>query len=351
MALTNIRRKIDLIDSKLLKLLNERMEQAIIARKFKAKIEDTGREKEILKKIERDTGELVSPEFCKTIFAEIITESKKLQKKDYGIIAFQGEHGAYSEMASKAWNNDLISIPCNTFDEVFKGVAQGSFEYGIVPVENTLGGVVGQVNDNLMRTDLHVVGAIEHPISHCLLTLPGTDHREIRRVYSHIQALQQCKHFLDRNNLEPIPYYDTAGAAKMLTEKMPDGTAVIASKFAAVLYNLDILKSGIEDLHTNKTRFLILSKNKIDTKGNKCSIMFSTEHKAGTLFNVLNYFAEAGLNLSRIESMPKEPGNYAFFLDFMGSENDAKVQEVLEKTEKNTSGFRFMGCYNEREIS
>lgn len=347
MGLKNIRDKIDAIDSKILKLLNTRMEQAIIARKYKNKVEDSGREQEILDRIESDTGELISPAFCKKLFSEIMNESKELQKKNYDIIAFQGEHGAYSEMAAKGWNKELISIPCNSFADVFNGVESGRFEYGIVPVENSLGGVVGDVNRNLMKTSLNIVGAIENPVEHCLLTLPGTNHRDIKKVYSHSQALSQCKNFLERNDLEPVPYYDTAGSAKMLSEERPEGVAVIASKFAAVLYNLEIIKSNIEDSSANKTRFFILSKEKTETNGNKCSIIFSTAHKAGTLFKVLELFAKANINLTRIESMPEQMLNYAFFLDFMGSDKDENIQNVLKEVKKHSKDVRFLGCYKE----
>ncbi len=350
MGLKNIRDKIDAIDSKILKLLNARMEQAIIARKYKQKVTDTGREQEILNRIESDTGELISPEFCKKLFTEIMTESKKLQEKNYDIIAFQGEHGAYSEMAAKAWNKKLISIPCNSFADVFNGVETGRYEYGIVPVDNTLGGIVGEVNNNLIHTDLKIVGAIENPVEHCLLTLPGTNHRDIKKVYSHSQALSQCKNFLERNDLEPVPFYDTAGSAKMLSEERPDGVAVIASKFAAILYNLEIIKSNIEDSKANKTRFVVLSKDREGVEGNKCSIIFTTEHKAGTLFRVLELFAKANINLTRIESMPKQLLNYAFFLDFMGSDKDEKIQKVLKEVEQNTAELKFLGCYKERKI-
>lgn len=349
MGLKSIRNKIDAIDSKILKLLNARMEQAIIARKYKNEVTDSGREKEILNRIESDTGELISPDFCKKLFTEIMSESKELQKKNFDIIAFQGEHGAYSEIAAKAWKKELISIPCNSFADVFNGVEKGRYEFGIVPVENTLGGVVGEVNKNMMETNLNIVGAIENPVEHCLLTLPGTNHRDIRKVYSHSQALSQCKNFLERNDLEPVPYYDTAGSAKMLSEERPEGVAVIASKFAAVLYNLEILKSNIEDTNANKTRFFVLAKNKCKEVGNKCSIMFTTEHKAGTLFSVLELFAKAEINLSRIESMPKQMLNYAFFLDFLGSDKDEKIQKVIQQVKKHSNGYRFLGCYKERK--
>jgi prephenate dehydratase/chorismate mutase/prephenate dehydratase len=326
------------------------MELALMAKKSKSQIEDREREKEVLDRIRRNSTGLINAEFIEKIYIEIIKESKHLQRKDYKLIAFQGEHGAYGEAASREWNSGLIPMPCGEFAEVFEGVTSGLYDYGIVPVENTLGGVVGQVNELLIHTDLNVVGAVELPIHLCLLTLPGTDHREIRAVYSHPQALAQCRHFLARNKLDPVQYYDTAGAARMLVEERPKGSAAIASKLSAQLYDLEIMKEDIEDLDRNMTRFLVLSKEENREEGNKCSIIFSTEHKAGTLFRVLEVFARENINLTRIESIPDEPGNYAFFLDFMGSNKDESVVRALEEVEEITRNFKLMGCYKERKV-
>lgn len=350
MNLKEIRKNIDVLDSKILKLLNGRMELALMARKFKSQIEDREREKKLLDRIRRNSTGLINAEFIERIYTEIIKESKHLQQKDYKLIAFQGEHGAYGEAASREWNSDLIPMPCGEFVEIFEGATSGLYDYGIVPVENTLGGVVGQVNELLINTDLNVVGAVELPIHLCLLALPGTDHREIRAVYSHPQALAQCRHFLARNKLEPVQYYDTAGAAKMLAEERPKGSAAIASKLSAQLYDLEIIKENIEDLDRNMTRFLVLSKEENREEGNKCSIIFSTEHKVGTLFRVLEVFARENINLTRIESIPTEPGNYAFFLDFMGSNKHESVVKALGEAEEITSNLKLMGCYKERKV-
>ena len=345
----NMRRAIELLDAKILKLLNDRMERAVIAKKFLSQIEDEERGTELLKRIKQKSTALIDARFIEKIYVEIIKESKNLQRKDYELIAFQGEHGAFGEVASREWNSDLIPVPCSEFAEILEGVESGLYAYGIVPVENTLGGVVGQVNELLINTKLNVVGAVELPIHLCLLALPETDHREIRAVYSDSQALAQCRHFLARNKLEPIQYYDTAGAAKMLAETAPKASAAIASKLCAELYNLEIIKEDIEDPNRNMTRFLVLSKAENREEGDKCSIIFSTEHKAGTLFRVLEVFARKNINLTRIESVPHEPGNYAFFLDFMGSNKDDNVVKVLAEVEKITSSLKLMGCYKERK--
>ena len=351
MTLKRIRRNIDLLDAKLMKLLNDRMEMALMAKKFKAEIKDSEREAEILDRIRRNATGLINGPFVEKLYMEILSESKKLQQHDYRLIAFQGEHGAYGEVASMEWDNRLITVACPEFAEIFEGVDSGLYNFGIVPVENRLGGVVGQVNQLFIQSDVHVVGAIELPIHLCLLVLPETDHREIRVVYSHSQTLAQCRQFLTRNKLEPVQYYDTAGAAKMLAETMPKASAVIASKLSAELYNLEIIKEDVEDSNRNITRFLVISNRENEEGGDKCSIVFSTAHKAGTLFRVLEVFAKANINLTRIESMPTDLGDYVFFVDFLGSNKDARVMEALRVAEDITSSFRLMGCYKEMKIA
>lgn len=350
MKLDEIRKNIDLIDSRIFKLLNDRMEQGLLAKKFKDRIEDPQREKELLARIRKNPNALLGAGFSEGLYKTVIAYSKKLQEQDLVITGFQGEHGAYSEEAVREFDSAYVTIPCTTFNEVFEGVNSGMYDYGIVPVENTLGGIVGPVNELLINTDLTIIGAIEMPVHHCLLMVPGTDHREIREVYSHSQALAQCRRFLSRNNLAPMPYYDTAGAARMLSETKPRGAACIAGKLAAELYNLDVLKENIEDSSINRTRFLMLAKTETTKEGGKCSITFTTEHKSGTLFGVLELFAGAGINLTRIESIPNEPGNYSFFLDFDGSLKDATVIETLDKAAKQTTGLKILGCYDEKVV-
>ena len=351
MNLETIRKNIDRLDSKILKLLKDRMEQALLAKRFKSRIEDAERENEVFERIQRASSGLMSTEFVEKIYLEIITECKRLQQNDWELIAFQGEHGAYGEVAARMWNSECIPMPCREFADVFEGVKEGLYDYGIVPVENTLGGVVGQVNELLINTDLNFVGAVELPIHLCLLALPETDHREIHSVYSHPQALAQCRRFLARNKLDPVQYHDTAGAAKMLAENRPKASAAIASKLSAELYHLEILKENIEDLDRNLTRFIVLSKQANREPGDKCSVIFSTEHKAGTLFRVLEVFAQKNINLTRIESIPDEPGSYAFFLDFVGSSKDKNVVSALEEVKGITRNFRLMGSYSERKVA
>ncbi len=351
MNLDRIRKEIDRVDTRLLNLLNERMALVLEARRYKDQAEDPKREKALFGLLEERATRLVDKAFIGKIFEAIVSKSKALQDTDHRLVGFQGKHGAYSELAARAWDPETVPIPTTSFEDVFEGVESGLFDYGVVPVENTLGGSVDQVNRLLIRSDLRIVGAVELPVHLCLLALPETDHREIRAAYSHPKALAQCRLFLHRNRIEPIHFSDTAGAAKMLAEERPRGAAAVASKACARLYRLEILKENIEDLDRNVTRFVVLSRQTQDLEGHKCSVVFSTEHKAGTLYRVLEIFAGQGINLTRIESIPASPGEYAFFLDFLGSTEEDKVRSALEQARKVTSRFRLMGCYKEVRAS
>lgn len=347
MELKDIREKIDLIDINIIKLLTERMEIALRASKLKPLIFDPIREKEVFNNIKNQSQGIINPDFSLKLFEIILSESRRLQELKLKLIGFQGEHGAYGHVAANHYNKSFIPIPCLEFADVFESVKTGKFDYGIVPVENSLEGAVTQVNDLLIVSDLHIIAEVNIPITHCLLTLPETNYPEITTIYSHPQALAQCRGFLYENKLESLPFYDTAGAAKMLSEKKTKATAVIASNLCSELYNLKIVKEAIEDHESNFTRFIILSRDEKREDGNKCSLIFSTQHKVGTLYTILKIFADASLNLTRIESRPLryDPGNYAFFLDFLGSDKDDSVKKALYSVQQQTSFYKFLGCY------
>ncbi|MBU1080292.1 MAG: ACT domain-containing protein, partial [Spirochaetes bacterium] len=280
----------------------------------------------------------------------IMAESKAVQDRGLKLVGFQGTHGAYSDAAARAWDGQAATIPFPEFAQVFDAVLSGDLDYGVVPVENTLGGIVGQVNSILVTTELRVVGAIDMPVNHCLLAAPGTDHRDIRTAYSHGQALAQCRRFLERNKLDAAEWFDTAGAARMIAEERPKGAAAVASRFASELYGLEIIKEGIQDSQANRTRFFVLAKEAEGRPGNKCSAVFFADDKAGSLFGVLEVFAAAGINLTRIESVPNEPGDYAIFVDFDGSEGDSRVASAIEAARAQVREFRMLGCYDERKL-
>ncbi|MBI5524809.1 MAG: chorismate mutase [Deltaproteobacteria bacterium] len=350
MTLKDIREDIDRIDARILALLTERMERALLTRRLKEKVEDPGREAAVLGRVRRASRGVLGAEFSEDLYRRVLGEARALQARDPKTVGFHGEHGAYSEMAAWHWNAGTVGIPCREFSEIFDGVEGGLFDFGVVPVENSLGGLVGPVNEMLTETDLHVVGAVDMPVSHCLLALHGSDHREIRSVYSHPQALAQCRRFLARNHLDPVSFYDTAGAAKMIAQERAKGAAAVASRLAAGIYDLEVIKEDVQDAASNRTRFLVLAREAGEGPGNKCSAVFSTEDKAGALFRTLEIFARADINLTRIESVPKGPGDYAIFVDFEGAEREDRVKSAIEEAAAATREFRLLGCYEERKV-
>ncbi|MGB9765688.1 MAG: prephenate dehydratase [Candidatus Saccharicenans sp.] len=342
-----LRYRIDRLDEEIMGLMDKRMELAVQTSRFKRKINDPVREQYILNKIKKFHFSFLPKLFAEKIALELIKESKRLQHCSLKLIGFQGEHGAYSEIAASLYNPRLKSIPCPDFSDVFTGVELGLFDYGIVPVENSIEGQVSSVNDLFIEHNIKIVGEVILPIHHCLLTTPGQNLSQIKVVMSHPQALAQCKKFLQKNNLEVQPCYDTAGAAKLLTEAKTAGVAVIAGKKCADIYGLSILKENIEDFPSNQTRFLILAR-KANSQGDKCSIVFSIKHQPGTLCQVLRLFSEHNINLTRIESRPNKthPGEYFFLLDFEGSIREAKIKVTLNQVQKQANFYKFLGCYN-----
>ena len=347
MDLLDIRKRINMIDFEILKLLNSRMEFALRTKRFKSSVEDIARENEVIGYIQKHSQGLIKPEFCKNLFLDVIAESKRLQLEDLRLIGFQGEHGAFGEVAARQFDPDLICISCPEFRDVFEAVENGLLQLGIVPIESTLGGTLPDVNTFLTETELKIVGEAKVNIRHRLMTLPETDPREIRVAYSHPQVLSNCQGFLARAKVEGRPYYDSGAAARMLMRERPEASAVIASAFAAEFYNLTIVVEEVEDNRDNFTRFLVLSREELAADGTKCSAVFSTDHRAGALFEVLREFADVGINLTRIESVPSrtDPGSYAFFLDFDGSTRDPKVLGVLDRVKERTRLYKFLGCY------
>lgn len=350
--LKEIRNSIDRIDQQLLVLIRQRMEYALQAGKHKNDVHDPSREESVLHNVTGKASPLLEQRFIRYLYEKIISESKELQHRGLKLVGFQGEHGAWSEIAVHTLGSDMVPIPCMEFGDVFAGVANHDFEFGLVPIENSIEGSVTEVNDLLVETDLNIVGEAVIPIHHNLLALPGTNHQEIRSVYSHPQALGQCRAFLSRNKLEPRPFYDTAGAARWLAHEQQQSAGVIASRLAAELHGLEVIKENIEDHPQNATRFVLLSSQSHIGPGNKCTIAFSTQHRVGALFDVLRIFAESKINLTRIESRPirKNPGAFAFLLDFQGKPDNPTVVQTLQRVQRATMMFKNLGFYPEASV-
>jgi len=351
MSLEKTRNKISHIDHEILRLLNERIEYELRTKRFKDKIHDKERETQIVKKLQdySHAHTLIRGEFIKKLYSLFLRESRRIQNTNQTFIGFQGEHGAFGEVAAKYYNPDLVDLPCPEFADVIEDVEQGQLDMGILPVENSLGGAITEVNELLVKTDLKVIAGIKLRINHCLLKLPEMRHRDIRVVYSHPQALSQCRAFLNRHQLEARPFYDTAGAAKMLAKEKPNMAAAIANHLCAELYNLEVIKENVQDHKDNFTRFLVLAREEQKNSFKKCSIIFATPHKAGALFEILKIFADAQINLTRIESLSyrDEPGNSIFFLDFQCDSIHDNIPKILGRVKEKTVMLKYLGCYKE----
>ncbi len=269
---------------------------------------------------------------------------------------FQGELGAFSEMAVQAYFGDAGEpVPHGWFDDVFRAVDEGRCDYGMLPIENTLAGSIHVNYDLMQEHDQQIVGEIVLRIVHNLMAKPGVRPEELRRVQSHPKALEQCvRFFREHPSLKPETVYDTGGAAKMLGEGEARDIGVIASTRAAERYGLEILEHGIEDNVQNYTRFLVLGREPEPPVGErfKTSIVFSMPHEPGTLFKAMSVFALRDISINKIESRPLvgSPWEYLFYLDFEGHADSLLCKRALNHLQEIATNFKLLGSYAEGSI-
>jgi chorismate mutase/prephenate dehydratase len=351
MNLDNLRRKIDEIDARIVELIGERIKVAEeIGRGKKEQnrlIEDRERELRVLENVKnmaRDKN--ISQNDIENIYRHIMDTCKKIQMV---AVAFQGEIGAYGEEAAfHFFGASTQSQPYESLEEVFKVVETGKMPFGVVPIENSLEGSIPRVYDLLLDSPLMVCGEIELRISHCLIASAEAGLDTIRRVYSHPQALAQCRSFLKHLNCELIPAYNTAASVKMIKEQGLPDSAAIASERAAEIYGMKIIAKEVEDNPNNFTRFFIMSKKDSVPSGNdKTSIVFSTKDRPGALYESIKEFASRNINLTKLESRPtrQKPWEYNFYLDFTGHRQDKAAREALERLEETSIFVKVLGSY------
>lgn len=265
-------------------------------------------------------------------------------------IAFQGARYAFSELAARQFfGDDIETAPCRTFDAVFEAVVDEKADYGVIPVENSLTGSIYRVYDLLLSHDLKLVGEVSLRVEQHLIAHPGVALEEIRVVYSHPQALEQCRKFLTSlENVESVASYDTAGSVKMIRDEKMHSAAAIGSRWAADDYGMQILKAEIEDIPENFTRFYVLSREtKTFGEVNKTSIVFSMKSIPGALFKSLSVFALRDIDLLKIESRPLRgrPWDYIFYLDFAGNMEQERCKNAIRHLEEITTQLKVLGSY------
>lgn len=270
------------------------------------------------------------------------------------LVAFQGERGAYSEDACfKYFGNGAETKPFSDFKAVFEAVEQDVASHAVAPVENSIEGSVTQVNDLLLDHDLSVSGEVIVPVKHCLMAHDEADVSAIAEVLSHPQALGQCRKFLQTYpRWHVIPAYDTAGSARMVAESGRKDQAAIASRRAASVYGLKILKEDIQSEVENYTRFFVLEKNPSPVeRANKTSIVFATKNVPGALYRAMGEFASRNVNLSKLESRPRrnKPWVYVFYADFDGSMEDVNCHAAVGGLLKSGAFVKVLGSYRKAE--
>jgi prephenate dehydratase len=265
------------------------------------------------------------------------------------IIAFQGEDGAYSQEAIfETYGAEARTLPCSSFVELFRAVETGRADLAMLPIENSTAGAINQSYDLLLEHDLNITREVIFRVRHALMAITGATFAEIKRVYSHPQALAQCECFIADRGWEPVVAYDTAGAAKQLAATRERDAGAIASETAARLYGLQVLASGVEDLKNNFTRFFVIGhRESPHADKSKTSIVFTTRHIAGALYACMGEFASRNINLTKLESRPdrQRPWHYVFYLDFEGYRDDHVCRDALRGLSDKTSFIKVLGSY------
>ncbi len=269
---------------------------------------------------------------------------------DKRTVAFQGEHGAYSEEAIRRhFGPEVETLPCESFADIFQAIQRGRATHGMLPVENALAGTVARAYELLIEHDFRVQAEVLLPIEHTLLAPEGTALEDVQRVKSHPQALAQCAETLRKRGWEPVATYDTAGAARELAENPEPHTAVIASALAGELYGLAQLDSRVEDTPgNNSTRFFVIGGDDAPRRDpSKTSLVFAVRHRPRALYDCLGAFALRNINLTKIESRPMRgrPWQHWFSLDFEGHWRDPAAEAALVDLLRQASMVKMLGSY------
>jgi chorismate mutase/prephenate dehydratase len=350
--LSEIRAKIDSIDEQILKLVSERARLAQQVAQAKRAAGETGdfyrpeREAEVLRRVRDLNPGPLSAEPVQRLFRELMSACLALQQPLK--VAYFGPEGTFTHAAAmKHFGHGAHMLPSSTIDLVFREVESGAANYGVVPVENSTEGVVSHTLDRFMASPLQIVGEVELPIIHNLASRAAS-FGDIRKVYSHQQALGQCRVWLEMHlpHAERIPVSSTAEAARLAAED--PATAAIASEAAAERYGVSILAAQIQDGSANTTRFLIIGRQSPPSTGeDKTSLVVSRTNQPGGLYKLLEPLARHGVNMSRIESRPSRQGmwEYVFFVDLLGHVQDLPVKQALEEMQAQASLLKILGSY------
>lgn len=351
-----LRIRIDQLDEKILELISERARCAQEVGHIKTREQQEGeevifyrpeREAQVLKRIMQLNQGPIDNEEMACLFREIMSTCLALEQPVK--VAYLGPEGTFSQAAAlKHFGQAVTSKPMAAIDEIFREVAAGAMQFGVVPVENSTEGAINHTLDSFLEHDLVICGEVELRIHHHLLVGENTKTDHITRIYSHAQSLAQCRKWLDAHypNVERVAVASNAEAAKRVKSEW--NSAAIAGDMAAQLYGLKILDEKIEDRPDNSTRFLIIGNQHVPATGDdKTSVIVSVNNKPGALHELLIPFHVHGIDLTRIETRPSRSGKwtYVFFIDLLGHQSDPLVKSALEKIAQGSAGVKVLGSY------
>ena len=349
MSLESVRKKIDSVDEKLVKLLNERTRYALEIGKLKKKdgksIYVPAREKQVMARVSKLSGGPLAEKSIRAIYREIMSAALALEKNIK--VAYMGPPSTFSHQAARSrFGGSVDYLSCETISDVFDAVEKQMADYGVVPVENSTEGAVTYTLDRMTETSVKICAELYLPVSQNLLSkLPRAG---IKKLYSHPQVLGQCRQWLQREmaGVDLIPVASTARAAELAAKE--EGAGALASSLAAEIYGLNILESDVQDLSGNTTRFLVIGNSQnLPTGEDKTSLLFAVQHKAGALYGALESFKKFGLNMTKIESRPSRSKrwDYFFFVDVEGHAEDKQLKKALLDLTRHCSLLTVLGSY------
>ena len=373
--LRELRERIDAVDCEMVRLFEARMaiceEVAALKAKTDRKVYDREREEQKLQKVRA----LEHGEFNKKGVDELYRQLMGMsRRRQYAIleqghssgripfievdqldrenihVVYQGVEGAYSHAAMQTYfGKGTESFHVRKFRDAMEAIADGSADYAVLPIENTTAGIVADNFDLLVDFENYIVAEQIIPVEHVLMAAPGTAIEEIRKVFSHPQALSQCEGLFSRHpDWQAVAYDNTALAARKIAGDKKKDEAAIGSRFAAEHFGLEVLQEHVNDLEENATRFMIVTNQRIFVKGaKKITICFELPHSSGTLYNILSNFIYNDVNMTHIESRPIPGRNweYRFFIDFEGNLNDASVRSALRGIRQEAIHMKILGNY------
>ena len=378
MDLTEIRKDIDKIDDELVRLFCARMNlSAQVADYKKANnmpILVPARERAILQNVAEKAGPEMA-DYTRVLYSMLFELSRSYQSKRNGelsalyekishsiertpklfpqtpIVACQGVEGAYSQIACEKIFKSPFIMYFKNFEAVFTAIEQGMCQYGILPIENSTAGSVTKVYDLMIKHNFSIVRTFRLKIDHNLLVIPGTQLSDIKTVYSHEQAINQCNEFLQSlSGVNVIPVANTAVAAEMVAKSARHDVAALSSRSCAELYGLECLAASVQDKGNNRTRFICISKNlEIYPGSDKTSIMMILPHKPGSLYRVLARLYTLGINVTKLESrpIPDREFEFMFYFDLETSIYSEEFVQLICELDELCEEFKYLGSYTE----